>query len=82
MVQICPMGTLAYWISAVNKKPLYVSESCRDCKLCAKVCPMQLRPNEHKASSMPDRDCIKCGTCVAECPVNVLSFNDEFKKAA
>jgi polyferredoxin len=80
--QICPMGTLANWISASNKKPLYVSEACKDCNLCAKVCPMQLKPYEHKASSMPDADCIKCGTCVAECPINALSFKEEMKEAA
>jgi polyferredoxin len=80
--QICPMGTLGNWVSGTNEKPLYVSEECKDCKLCAKACPMELRPYEHKASSMSDGDCIKCGTCVAECPINALSFKDEYKKAA
>ena len=80
--QICPMGTLAYWISESRNKPLYVSEKCKDCKLCAKACPMQLKPYEHKASSMPDGDCIKCSTCVSECPINALSFKEENKMAA
>ena len=78
--QICPMGTLANWISKTNVKPLYVSEACKECKLCSKVCPMQLNPQENKGASMTDRDCIKCGTCVAECPVNALSFEEEPKE--
>lgn len=79
--QICPMGTLGNWISR-GKQPLYVSEECRDCKLCAKVCPMQLKPHENKAGAMTDGDCIKCSSCVAACPINALGFKKEIKKAA
>ncbi|TNF56864.1 4Fe-4S binding protein [bacterium] len=79
--QICPMGTLGSWLSR-GKKPLYVSERCKDCTLCTKVCPMQLRPYESKAGSMTDGDCIKCGTCVAACPINALGFHEEVQKKA
>jgi len=79
--QICPMGTLGNWISK-GKKPLHVSEQCRDCKLCAKVCPMQLTPYENKAGTMTDGDCIKCSSCVAACPIKALGFKEEMKKAA
>jgi len=79
--QICPMGTLGNWLSR-DKKPLYVSESCKDCKLCAKVCPMQLKPYDSKAGLMTDGDCIKCSSCIAVCPVKALGFEDELKKAA
>ena len=79
--QICPMGTIGSWISK-GKKPLHVSEKCKDCKLCEKVCPMQLQPNEHIAGDMTDGDCIKCSSCVAACPVNALEFKEHIKKAA
>ncbi|UCD34832.1 MAG: 4Fe-4S binding protein [Nitrospiraceae bacterium] len=79
--QICPMGTLGSWISR-GKQPLYVSEQCRDCSLCAKVCPMQLSPGEMKGGLMTDGDCIKCSSCVAACPVKALNFRKEIKKAA
>jgi polyferredoxin len=79
--QICPMGTLANWLSR-GKKPLYVSEHCKDCNLCAKVCPMQLKPNEGMSGIMTDGDCIKCSSCVAACPVNALGFDEQHKKAA
>jgi polyferredoxin len=79
--QICPMGTLANWLSR-GKKPLYVSEHCKDCNLCAKVCPMQLKPYEYKSGEMTDSDCIKCSSCVAACPINALGFEEKQKKAA
>ena len=79
--QVCPMGTLGSWISR-GKQPLYVSEQCRDCSLCAKVCPMQLAPNDMKGGLMTDGDCIKCSSCVAACPVKALNFRKEIKKAA
>jgi polyferredoxin len=78
---ICPMGTLGNWFSR-GKKPLYVSEQCKSCKLCSKVCPMQLRPFEHKSGAMTEGDCIKCSSCVAACPINALDFKEERQKAA
>jgi polyferredoxin len=79
--QICPMGTIGKWISG-GKKPLYVSEQCRECNLCEKICPMQLKPHEYKSGKMTDGDCIKCNTCVNACPINALEFKEEVKKAA
>jgi polyferredoxin len=79
--QICPMGTLGSWISE-GKEPLHVSRHCKDCTLCAKVCPMQLKPYESKAGDMTDGDCIKCSSCVAACPVNALGFEEKINKAA
>jgi ferredoxin-type protein NapH len=79
--QICPMGTLGSWLST-GKRPLYVSEQCKDCKLCSKVCPMQLQPYDSKSGLMTDGDCIKCSSCVAACPVKALGFEEKFKKAA
>jgi ferredoxin-type protein NapH len=79
--QICPMGTIGNWISR-GKNPLHVSETCKDCKLCAKVCPMQLKPYENKSDSVTDGDCIKCGSCVAICPISALGFEKQTKKAA
>lgn len=79
---ICPMGTLGKWLSRYSGYSLHVSELCRDCKLCARVCPMQLKPYEGKAGVMAEGDCIKCATCAAACPVNALEFKREQKRAA
>lgn len=78
---VCPMGTIGNWLSQ-GKKPLYVSDTCKDCNLCAKVCPMQLKPSEYKSSVMTDGDCIKCNSCVTACPINALKFKGNYKKAA
>ncbi len=79
---ICPMGTIANWMSE-GKKPLSINEMCIDCKVCSKVCPMQLKPYEYKESGvMGDNDCIKCSTCAVACPKKALQFDKELKKAA
>lgn len=79
--QICPMGTLGKWLSR-GKNPLHVRDNCKDCQLCAKVCPMQLTPYEKKSEPMTDGDCIKCSSCVAACPVNALKFEEKSRIAA
>lgn len=78
---ICPMGTLGNWTSG-DERSLYVDEKCKSCKLCAKVCPMQLQPFKHKAGAMHNGDCLKCESCVAACPINALGFAEDIKKAA
>jgi polyferredoxin len=78
---ICPMGTLGNWLSK-GKERLHVSEHCKECKLCAKVCPMQLKPYEFQAGVMENGDCIKCSSCVAACPIHALGFDQHVKRAA
>jgi ferredoxin-type protein NapH len=80
---ICPMGTLSNYLSE-GKQPLTVGAACVDCRVCSRVCPMQLKPYEYKEQGiMGDNDCIKCTTCVAACPKKALSFAPvELKKAA
>lgn len=73
----CPMGSLASW-SAERRKPLplMVSDACISCKLCTRVCPMQLAPYRAKGSAngFDAADCLKCGRCVDSCPKKALSF--------
>jgi len=79
---ICPMGTLGNYLSE-GRHPLKISEQCVDCKVCSKVCPMQLTPYKYKGQgTMGDNDCIKCSTCVAACPKKALQFDAAGKKAA
>lgn len=67
----CPMGTMARWVSH-GKRSLQVTDSCRSCRACEKVCPMGLVPQQVDRSHA---DCIKCGQCVGRCPVSALSFS-------
>ena len=79
----CPMGTLSSWVSPrkgslpENYRRIIVSERCTTrCKLCSAVCPMQLKPYESKndKDGLLNPDCLKCGRCVAGCPLKANSM--------
>lgn len=74
---ICPIGTLIN-LSGGNRRPLRIdSDKCVECKLCAKVCPMQIKPytyKSHGAQPVRDRDCLRCGLCVSICPKKALKL--------
>lgn len=74
---VCPIGTLTN-IVGMNKAMLKIdSNLCIECKLCAKVCPVQIKPYLYKKEGMQpmkDSDCLKCGLCVAVCPAKALNF--------
>lgn len=73
---MCPIGTMSNWVGKSRRPLILMAEKCRDCNLCGKNCPMQLSPQEMKASgSMSNRgDCLKCGLCVASCPTAALQW--------
>ena len=76
---ICPIGTMSNWVGQ-NRRPLTLaSERCIECSLCAKNCPMQLRPAALKEQpAMAHRgDCLKCSLCVASCPTAALAFQED-----
>jgi len=56
-----------------------VTEPCRGCKYtdCVVVCPTEcFYGDEHQLYIDPD-DCIDCGACVAECPVEAIFLDAE-----
>ena len=80
----CPMGTLSAWVAPKGEKTPSVfqnvgaTESCTQrCQICARVCPMQLKPYESKGepSGYQDPDCIKCGKCVKGCPTKAMEMS-------
>lgn len=54
---------------------------CRSCGKCSRVCPMQLAPymefSEH--NQYHNEACIRCSTCVANCPAEILTLANEEK---
>ena len=56
-----------------------VNENCIKCKFtdCVEVCPVDcFYEGENMLVINPD-DCIDCGLCVPECPVNAIWADDE-----
>lgn len=86
----CPMGSLqrlsyrlGKWIGVTKKTDEKITaastEMCHTCGKCARVCPMQLTPyKEFSDTNQFDSDiCIRCSTCVENCPAGILSLNNE-----
>lgn len=90
----CPMGTmqtlmykLGKALGLTNKTDEKVTleqpELCRSCGKCARVCPMQLAPHQNFSENhqFDDEQCIRCHTCIKNCPVATLSLANLGKDA-
>lgn len=88
--QFCPMGSiqkLSYKLGkllGVNKKTdkkitIASKELCHSCGKCARVCPFQLTPYLEFSDNnqFENINCIRCATCVENCPANILSLATE-----
>lgn len=73
----CPIGSIANWLGR-GKYPLKIdSRTCIECKLCFKVCPIQITPFKFKKDNLEfvkDADCLKCASCIHTCPTRSLRF--------
>ncbi len=69
---VCPIGTMAKSIKGVAPKNYRVSDSCKECGLCAQACPFGHNPAEFKGGEFTHSDCIKCGKCVAACRIGAI----------
>ncbi len=79
---ICPMALVQGFLGK-NANLLKVADSCRECGLCAKVCPVELDPASFKATGhVPSGKCIRCATCVVNCPADALSLQTLNKSAS
>ncbi len=86
----CPMGVMQKMSYKLGKKVKVTtstdekvtaaqSEMCHKCGKCSRVCPMQLAPYTqfNGQNQFDDSNCLKCSTCVANCPAGILSINNE-----
>ncbi|MBT9153638.1 MAG: 2-halobenzoate 1,2-dioxygenase electron transfer component [Firmicutes bacterium] len=93
--QFCPMGTMQVLMYKLGKKlgwtkqhdqkiTIEALEKCHKCGKCARVCPMQLVPyTEFSDKNQFDREaCIRCITCVDNCPANLLTLATADEAAA
>jgi len=86
--QFCPMGTIqvifyklgkAVGLTKRTDEKVTVShpDLCHSCGKCARVCPMQLSPYLQFAENQQQFDeenCIRCNTCVHNCPAGILQM--------
>lgn len=86
----CPMGTLEILsykvgklLGANRKTDLKITasrtEKCHSCGKCSRVCPMQLTPylEFSDRNQFNNEACIRCSTCVSNCPAGILSLSSE-----
>ncbi|MGD9155464.1 MAG: 4Fe-4S binding protein [Bacillota bacterium] len=78
--QICPMGTIAHYVTKWRSQTTRPSQitfnqaACVGCKICTKNCPINIEVHSYKkAGRVTHPDCLKCNQCVAKCPKKALS---------
>lgn len=90
--QFCPMGSIqkathklgkVLGVAKITEKKVTISnvELCHACGKCARVCPFQLTPylEFSKENQFNNPNCIKCSTCIENCPAGILSLSNEEK---
>lgn len=69
---VCPMGTMQ-GLLAPSTYLIQVADNCKECGLCAKVCPIETNPAAFKGGFVKSADCMRCLNCVENCPQYALS---------
>lgn len=86
----CPMGIIQKLSYRLGKKigvtkhtdekiTIASPSMCHVCGKCERVCPMQLAPyRDFEPNHQFEHDnCIKCATCVYNCPAHILTLSNE-----
>ena len=64
----CPAGACAHLLS------YSITEKCKGCGLCKKVCPSEAISGDNKLLHKIDQaKCIKCGACQPKCPFKAIN---------
>lgn len=88
--QFCPMGIIQRFSYRLGKllgvakntdEKITISsiDKCHSCGKCSRVCPMQLTPylEFSEENQFDSSKCIRCSTCVENCPAGILSLDKE-----
>ena len=71
---ICPLGAV-YALNKVSLLQMHIATGqCESCGKCAGVCKMDVDVVRHPNHT----ECIRCGACVKECPVEAISYKYGF----
>ena len=62
-----------------HRAPVYDSEKCRGCKVCAvqTACPVKAVSMEDGKAKIDTNACISCGVCVGKCPFQAVAHESE-----
>jgi polyferredoxin len=64
---MCPIGAVFSVLNKVSFLRLRVEkDKCKDCNLCAKVCPAGNRLSD----SPSNQDCVRCLECISACKLD------------
>jgi NAD(P)H-flavin reductase/ferredoxin len=87
---VCPMGIMQKASHFLGRKlkvtrmteekvTLADKSQCHICGKCSRVCPMQLTPHKNfdDKNQFDSNNCIKCSTCVENCPAKLLTLSNE-----
>jgi polyferredoxin len=70
---LCPLGVMLGLVSKVSLKRREVNDKCRQCDLCAKVCPTGTIRRDEGYASDPG-ECTVCLECMEACPYGAIEF--------
>lgn len=61
-----------------TKKPVFIEEKCKQCMLCAPVCPdMSIPVKDGKREDFNYFFCKGCGICAEVCPFDAIKMENE-----
>jgi pyruvate ferredoxin oxidoreductase delta subunit len=61
-----------------TKKPIFIEDKCKQCMLCAPVCPdMSIPVKDGKRGDFDYFFCKGCGICSEVCPFDAIKMENE-----
>lgn len=73
----CPAGGVFTVLSKVRLFKIRKDNTCINCNICSKVCPMKIDVNLETKNDLKNGECISCLKCLTECPVNAISLTEK-----